>query len=366
MPNFSSPFVPRIIRGTFSLGALGTLLGCWLHCVWMASETLADTIQVVAKADGSKAYAIKGTVLDFTGRQLTLQTPSGHQRRIPSERIRGVQTVWNPQHQAGDLAWQQDDWQQAITHYRAANQTEERTWVRRQILTRLMRCYQAAGDLATAGKLFLMIAASDPETPAYQYMPLAWSTAGGVDPNQAESWLAQSEVPPAVLLGASYLLATPARGQALRALAALRETPDQRLPITTLAIGQIWRARAMEASADEVRRWTRQVETFSEPLRAGPYLVLGVACQRLQQFEQASLYYLRIPVLYGDQRQLAARALVAAAGLQEQQNDRTAAITLLSEVVSRYKGTPEQQIAQRLLREWKEQKPEKITSRTSP
>ena len=351
---------PQVGRGRSGKRLLTpfSLLASWLWCTWLASGSVADVVQVTATDGSGRTHAIEGTVLDYTGRQLTLQMASGRQRIVPTERVRNVQTGWNPQHQAGNQAWQQGAWQAAIAHYRVANQAEQRTWVRRQILTRLMRCYQAVGDLTAAGKLFLLVASSDPDTPAYQYIPLAWNTSGGVDPNQAESWLAESKVPPAMLLGASHLLSTPAHTRALRALAALREASGPRAqlatitPITTLATGQIWRAQVLEASAEEVQRWTRQVETFPQPLRAGPYFVLGVAYQRLQQFEQASLLYLRIPVLYGDQRHLAARALVAAARLQEQQNDRSTAITLLGEVVTRYKGTTEYEIAQRLLQDW--------------
>jgi len=335
------------------------LLASWLCCAGLANRGLADLVQVAASNGRAPTRAIEGTVLDYTGRVLKLQTAAGRQRVFPAGRIRAVQTDWNPEHQAGNQAWRQADWQAAVAHYRAANRAESRAWVRRQILSRLMRCHQAMGDLTAAGKLFLLIVSSDPETPAYQYLPLCWSAAAAADPKQAESWLAEVKVPAAMLLGASHLLATPARARALDALIGLRQRqarPQAKVsasaPISTFATVQIWRARALEATQDDVRRWTRQVETFPEPLRAGPYFVLGACCQRLRQPQQATLFYLRLPILYGDHIPLAARALLAAARLQQQKQDQTAAITLLKEVVSRYKGTIEYPIAQRLLQDW--------------
>jgi tetratricopeptide (TPR) repeat protein len=329
----------------------GILFWSWFCRAWQPNVCAADVVQVTASDGLGLTHGVEGTVLDYTGRQLTLQVTTGRQRTFTADQVHEVQSEWNKQHQAGNQAWQQEDWQAAISHYRAANRAEPRTWVRREILTQLMRCYQRTGDLAAAGKLFLLIVSSDPETPAYQFIPLTWSTAGGVEPTQAASWLTDSEVPAAMLLGASHLLSTPSHSRALATLDALRRMANQPPAISTLATAQIWRTQAQTASEDEVRRWSQQVETFPEPLRAGPYFVLGVACQRLRQFEQASLFYLRIPILYGDQPHLAARALVAAARLQEP-NDRPAAITLLREVVSRYKGTTEDPMAQRLLQDW--------------
>ena len=334
-----------------------------LGCLTQARYCAADTVFIIPKQGGGKITTLTGTILDYTGRQLSLQTAGGHSRAIPSKRVQHVQTKWNLQHQAGNHAWQQADWQTAIIHYRSANRIEERTWVRRQILTQLMRAYQSNGNLLAAGKLFLLIASSDPETPAFQHMPLAWQTAGKVEQQQGETWLAMTDVPAAVLLGASHLLSTPAKSDALRALNTLLKLPQpayagaQQNPVSILAQGQLWRAHASMATEEEVGFWSKQVETFPESLRAGPYWVLGVAFQRLQQFDRASLYYLRIPILFTNKHSLAAPGLVAAARLQQQRTDPSTAIKLLREVVTQYKGTTEEKLAQRLLAQWKKQEP---------
>jgi tetratricopeptide (TPR) repeat protein len=248
-----------------------------------------------------------------------------------------------------------------------------------------MRCTLALGKMEEAGTLFLLLTRSDPTTPAYAHMPLAWTRARQVSEKKAREWLAQQESQPAMLLGASHLLATDAAAEAEAVLETLAQMgarrldaqqfaprppknrlanrPEQRqseegnprepsFELALLATVQRWRAGADQVTKDECDRWTRQVEHFPEPLRAGPYFVLGNLYRQLRQNDRATLFYLRLPILYGEHRRLAALALAAAARLEEQGGRRSEAIRLLEEVVDRYPETAERAQAERLLAEW--------------
>jgi len=55
------------------------------------------------------------------------------------------------------------------------------------------------------------------------------------------------------------------------------------------------------------------VENLPDSLRAGPYYLLGLAYARLQNDEQAVLSWMRVPILFPENRPLAAQSLQEAA-----------------------------------------------------
>jgi len=153
---------------------------------------------------------------------------------------------------------------------------------------------------------------------------------------KAQAWLA-SDQPVAQLLGASHLLMTRHRAAAIDKLQTLRFQRDGR--IAGPAKAQLWRAELATASSAKVAEWQSELSKIPEPLRAGGYYVVGSALARHQQGEEAALTLLRVPVLYPQDRNLAARCLADAARLLEGLGKADEAARLNRELLTQYAET---------------------------
>jgi TolA-binding protein len=76
-----------------------------------------------------------------------------------------------------------------------------------------------------------------------------------------------------------------------------------------------------------------------EPLRAGPYYVLGAAEAQHQRWERAALAWMRIPILYPEHRNLAAQALFDAGRSLERLGRSEQSVQLYRELVNTYPNT---------------------------
>jgi tetratricopeptide (TPR) repeat protein len=307
-----------------------------------------DIVYLAPEGQDHGRMAVQGEIIDYTGEAITIARPTGPPRRLPASRVLEIETDWHEAHEAGRQAMARHDYAAAARHLTDANRGEDRVWARRLILTDLMRCYAALGRPEQAGELFLAIVQSDPTTPAYAVAPLAWFPDDRVSRAKAENWLGQRDQPAAVLLGASYLLSTTASPAARQALVELVNHGDG--PIATLAEAQLWRTDLLRAEAKDADRWAARIEQMDESLRAGPYFVLGQAYDRLGTNDAAALAYLRVPVLFGGQRELAARALVAAGRASQKSGFPDEAVRLWTEVIATYAGTPHRTEAEQLLK----------------
>jgi TolA-binding protein len=74
--------------------------------------------------------------------------------------------------------------------------------------------------------------------------------------------------------------------------------------------------------------------------QAGAYSVIGRALDHQQRLQEASLAWLRIPILYPQQDALAADALSEAARLLDKLGQNAEAYRLREELVRRYPDTP--------------------------
>jgi tetratricopeptide (TPR) repeat protein len=146
--------------------------------------------------------------------------------------------------------------------------------------------------------------------------------------------MAATQSPSSALLGASWLLTTSRREEALRTLRRLTSSDDAR--VAQLAEAQRWRVAQVTAADDEVRRWCTQLNQFDASLRAGPSFVVGQALARLQEPQQSALAFLRVSILHPDQRGLAAESLLAAGQQLEKAADPDGAARLYRELVDRY------------------------------
>src|SRR5262249_48972765 len=147
-------------------------------------------------------------------------------------------------------------------------------WAVRQIMADLSGCYLEAGMIDAAGDEFLGIVASDPTTRHFDIFPAAWrgmSLSASIE-SRAGAWLAGRRAPVAIVLGASWLLAT-RRSDAAAALEEVARSSDARL--AGLAAIQLWRTQLVTATGDDVRRWEAQLEKMPPEIQAPGWYVLG-------------------------------------------------------------------------------------------
>lgn len=320
---------------------LGMLIALAATC----SITFAQDTVTVASADGASSVNRQGEIVEYTGVALTLKTVAGREERIAATRVIEIQTAWRADHLRGRELHKEGKLAEAINTWQQAKEQERRPWARRQIMAELTAAYGENGRFAQAGEEFLRIAAEDPTTQHFAVMPLAWRSLppDAALESRAAAWLAAEEkVPAASVLGASWLLSTSRRGEAIGALeriAAKRGAEDdQRLAM--LADIQLWRTKLVTAKGDEVARWQSAVEKMPAEIQACGWYVVGDAQARLKNPEEAALAYLQVPLVHGRQRIMAADALVAAGKQLETLERKEQAANLYREVVADYETCP--------------------------
>ncbi len=291
-----------------------------------------DTVVYSTAAEPAARIKKAGTILEFTGSELRLRGTLGTEETIPTARVIEFQTVWTKSHEAGRRARSEGRLDDAISALRQAKREETRPWAVRQIMADLSGCYLDAGRIDSAGDEFLGILASDGATRHFDVIPLAWRGAVIGTPAEARAaiWLAAQKPPAAALLGASWLLATK-RGEAMMALEEIAKASDAKL--SGLASIQLWRTKLVTATNDDVRRWQAQLEKMPPDIQAAGWYVLGDCLSRLEQPEGASLAYLKVPILFRQQRAMAADALLAAGRQLEKMSQAGQAANLYRELV---------------------------------
>lgn len=317
----------------------GLAAGMVLAAALAAPAAAQDTVYLSSDSSDRGYTKVVGQVIDYTGRALQVQTSGGSQQTFPSGRVLRIDTRYGPQQAEADRRFAERDFASASALYEKARSAEPRAWVRRQITAQLVWCYQALGQPERAGEEFLLLIRGDPVTIHFGCIPLAWiSSAPSVLVEQAaRQWLTRDE-PAAVLLGASHLLATSSRSQALEKLGQLTTEADRRIAL--LALAQTWRAAVVTAKQQQLHGWEETIERMPEPLRAGPYYVLGLAWAHRQTWDEAALAWLRIPILYSEHRALAARSLLDAGRSLEQLDRSEQATHLYTELLKTYPESP--------------------------
>ncbi len=321
-------------HNTSRVSLLVLLIAVLSAALFAAPLAAQDTVTLRSKAGGETR--VTGQIIDYTGRELTIELPGGTAQRFPSEQVLRVETHRVPEHVQAEEQFTLGDFAGALTMYRAALDSESRRWVRREILAQAVRCYEALGRPAEAGTMFLLLLEDDPSTQHFDCIPLGW-VPGQPDAaleQAARRWMA-SERPAAVLLGASHLLSTSVRPQAAARLRELHDAADPRVAV--LAEAQQWRVEGVRSTPAERARWMRTVEAMPEPLQAGPYFALGQAQAQAGEHEQAALSLLRVAIVYPHQRPLAARAALEAARAIEHLGRPGQAERLYEEVLQEYK-----------------------------
>ena len=302
------------LRWASALGALAL----WVCLPVLDLASAAEDVVYLAGSSGRPGARLTGQIVDYTGRELRLRTITGQERVFPAARVARVSTERSQQHVQADRLMAARQYPQAIEQYRAALEAdrENRNWVRRQFIAQMVWCYRAVGQPDQAGEYFLILLASDGETLHFDCIPLAWISQepGAALEQKAAAWLARQDSPVANLMGASHLLASPRRSQAIERLNALAASADTR--VASLARAQLWRTKSLAAGAAKASAWRKELESVPEPLRAGPYFVLGSALASTQP-DEGALALLRVPICYPRERRLSAAALLASAACLE-------------------------------------------------
>jgi len=298
-----------------------------------------DTVYLASPSSSQGYTRVSGTVSDYSSAGVVIDT-GGKARTFPVEQVTRIETHRVAAHTQADGLYEANDFAGAVGLYRQAREQESRPWVRRQITAQMVRCYGALGQATAAVEQFLLLIRTDAATPHFDCIPLAWfsSFQSPALEQAARSWLRQESMPAAVLLGASYLLQTEHGGAALKRLHGLANGEDE--TIAQLARAQSWRMSLISADADQVAQWQATVDAMRPELRAGAYYVIGQGWSRTGQWEKAALAMMRIPVLYPQERQLSARALIdAGSALAKLDRPRRAGV-LYAELIRDYPESP--------------------------
>jgi TolA-binding protein len=326
------------------------LTGCCLASFAGAARG-EDTVVFSSAGNKQARSRVTGEVVDYTGKQIVIRLSDDREIKRPGQLVAAIETIWPAAKTEGDRLFEKHEFAAAREKYSAAIHAETRRWARRAILAQIIACHRELDQFEPAGKLFLALVREDPDTPYFEEIPLAWQP---TDPaaslaQAASQWLEDGN-PVAGLLGASHLLSSLKRQEALDRLSQLARDKDAR--IASLAEGQVWRVSIPTAKNDQVAVWERRVEDFPDAFRAGPYWVLGRALAQHGEPVRAVLAFLHVPIVYPQARPLAADALRDAAALLEKQGDAAAASRLRQEIVAVYPESLAAIEAKSTLDEW--------------
>ena len=240
-----------------------------------------------------------------------------------------------------DRFFENRQYETALQNYRKIRENETKFNDRQRQTAKIVRCLTALGRTEQSVAEFFVLCRTEPFTGHWTCIPLVWysannSASSGISPldRLALEWLSPStnpsgrENPVASLLAASVLLSSSNTANQTNAANQLRQlsfsnnddNPNRkeelaiRKQVAQLAVTQLWRTQIVKLKSEkELANWEPLVETIHEPLKAGPYMVLGDGLAKVQNHEKAIIAWLRVPVLHSENRFLAAKALDSAA-----------------------------------------------------
>lgn len=296
-----------------------------------------DTVYLAPSDPGQSPIARNGTIVDVNGQYVRMRTDSPLIQQYPTRRVLRISTTWNDKHRAARDAADRGVYREAINRYHEALGAESRIWARRKIVAELISCYVVKQQYRDAVRLFRsVLLKSDPQTPEFHVIPLAWIPSDSIPRDEARQWLDDADAT-LRLLGASHLMATNLRSAAQDALEKLVGHADPRL--AALAEAQLWRAEILHATAEQADTWSERIARMPPSLRAGPLLLVGQVELQADRHERAAQTLLKIPILYPENRLLASQALVWAADALQRLDRDSEAHRILQEVVARHGDT---------------------------
>lgn len=318
------------------------ILACWPIALWLAflflssATNLAEAqefedIVITRKAGSDKTVKRRGRIVAWKGMSLTIHS-TNRDREIDNDEIVELQTKWNGFYLSGLQELRAGRTRIAIEKLNQALSEEKRPWAKRIIRSKLVDAHQLIDQPEAAVKHFLEILREDPQSRFLNLTPLPWAGSGNSLVQQSEKWLASRD-PATQLIGASWALAGPNRDKAQKVLLSLSNDIDAR--IRSIAIGQLWRTRA-NVSEKQTEVWQGLASKMNREYRAGPTFVLAKAQAQCQKTDEALINFMRIPILYPNQRYLCAAALYRAANLLHNSGKSEQGRSLLNELISKY------------------------------
>ena len=324
-----------------------------VQCVVSIFRSLACVIAVICSCSAEDRVTLIpegavdpvvliGSVEDFTGEELVIRRNGvASADRFSASTIQSVQTWKSAVYEQGVAELQAAETPAAEQSLLKALREEPRDWVKREILSMLVRCAIRQGDWGTAGTRFLQITNQDPKSPHWNIAPILWAPQplGDHQKTLARAWINEPNSPTR-LLAASWLLQDPVYGEAAeKKLDDLAR--DANGIVASLARSQLWRMRlGLELSELEIHKWQHEVRRMPRELRAGPQYLVGRGFLQRSEPGAGAAELLWLSMVYVDNEDLSARALVDAAGALEKTGQSQAAISLYSRIIERFAWSP--------------------------
>ncbi len=325
----------RVPRLTLLISLIG-LLTSWGTAIEIRAQ---DTVTIRTGRDGGGTRHLRGRITDYTGNQLKIRDANGRDSTISTALVVKIHTAREDNHRNAELLLEERRFELALEQFRQAIRNEKRRWMRREILSRIVRCYSSQGQPVMAGDTFKILYRDDPTTPFFDCIPLRWKPYQPTPDvrQRAGEWMRDETNLAVQLIGASWLLSAEQRSQAQAVLERLSNAEDSR--VAFLAEAQLWRTRVTGAGEADCRDWRERIRRMPTALRGGPYFVLGRALSRRNRAQDAALVLLRLPILYGGDFGMSADALLAAGRELEKLQRTDRAIGLYREVSRDYSST---------------------------
>lgn len=287
------------------------LICCLLLISSSSLRAMADHVVVV---DGKgKSSQRSGRITDLRGAELTIEI-GGREVRIPMKRVASYQATWSEPHVAAEEKFASGDFNAALQLYGQAFSSEERTWAKQHLLSRVMWCYRNTGQHAKACRMFAGSLRDDPQADFFAAIPLQWrlQRCPGDVSAVVQGWMDPGNRSDKRLMAASWLLVD----QRNAAIATLRELgKDASSRIASLAVAQLWRAEMLTLQESRIAWWSEHLQSMPFELRGGAYYLLGQSHARFGQTDDAALAFVRVPTTYPHDLELGQRAYIEAAAL---------------------------------------------------
>ena len=288
---------------------------------------------------------LRGKITRWQGSSLTLAA-GARDRQIDNARIVGIETTWSQSAVEAHQLLAVGNFSRAVVLLRQAIGDEQRPWAGAMLQADLVQALLATDQSAAACDQFLTLLRDDPNTRFLKIAPLAWTdeSSDASLVGRASEWL-NVEAPAAQLLAASYLIGTAQQETALETLERLVQDLDPQ--IAGLAAAQVWRTRN-SVDTRLLEQWNRKVLSLPKELRPGPYYVLAKHYEAANQYDEAITTWMRLPILYDDQPDLAAAALYRVTRLMHNTSAKESADLVRQELVRRFPDSAWTQRADRL------------------
>lgn len=301
------------------------------------SAAVSQDVVVIRHSDGKKELKRKGQIDQWIGQTLTLKSDLGV-RNIDNDKIIRVETKWSEDYQAGLQLMAANQFSPAIKRFQTALKSEQRPWAKNVIRAKIVHCATSIESYGLAATRFEEIVKHDPQTRFLNMAPIKWtSTAGSTNLGSlAKEWMDTND-PTLQLIGASWSTTGITKKQAVSKLEQLTKDFDPK--IAGLAAAQLWKARGLSATEKQIDVWIKKLDQLPENLRAGPWFVIAEAQRRAKLNEKAAINFMRVPILYPEQRSLSAAALYQVAGLMHNTNRLSEEAILKNELKENFGDT---------------------------